>query len=257
MLRTSVGVLTSAVLACPGLARAGSEVRFMEARILCTVEVRVPDAPGERTPLVVALHGRGGAAASMLPIWDVLQDPKPVFVAPDAPYSVLLAGAQPEVGRSWALLSANRELWRRADPAVVDYVLDVLRDARSRHASGRVYLLGYSQGAAYAYRAAAREPQLIDGVIALAGILPTDVLPEDSLARAAGRVRVFIGHGLQDQAVSIEQSRRARDTLTRLGFAVTHREFEGGHGLNRDILLQAQAWMMRSEKEDETTGSIQ
>jgi phospholipase/carboxylesterase len=131
---------------------------------------------------------------------------------------------------------------------VVDYVLDVVRDARSRHASGRVYLLGYSQGAAYAYLAAAREPELIAGVIALAGILPTDLVPEESLARAAGKMKVFIAHGWQDQAVDIEQSRRARDTLKRLGFAVTHREFEGGHGLNRDILLQAQAWITSPEK---------
>lgn len=247
--RAASCLVVCAALAAPGSARAGDESFLAEARILCAVQVRIPEAKGDRKPpLLVALHGKGGTAEAMVTLWEALRDPRPIYVVPEAPYPLFVGGERPAMGWSWDVPSSDRQLWARADPLVVDYVLDVVRETGRKHASGGVYLMGHSQGVAYAYMAAAREPELIDGVIAFAGLLPTEALPEASLKQAAGRVRVFIAHGRQDQALDIQKSRQARDTLTRLGFDVTYREFEGGHGLTRDILHQAQSWMMAAEK---------
>jgi len=228
---------------------AADEVFFAEARILSPVRVRVPDSKKEgRPPLVVGLHGRGGTAQALAGVWEAFRDPKPVLVVPEAPYPLLVRAEQSTMGWSWDFPSSDRTLWAQADPLVVRYVLDVAREARKKHVTGGVYLLGHSQGVAYAYMAAVQDPDLVSGIIAFAGILPSEVLSEDSLRAVAGKLRVFIAHGQQDEALDPKESKRAKDILSRLGFSVTYREFQGGHGLSSDALRQAQAWMADGER---------
>ncbi|MGV8039211.1 MAG: alpha/beta hydrolase [Thermoanaerobaculaceae bacterium] len=242
----SLGLLvgtTLAVLAAP--ATGGEERVFVEARVLCPVLVR-SEPGGAKGPLVVGIHGRGDTAEGFARVWEAFGRPRPAFAVPEAPYPLLLTGGK--IGWSWDFPSQDRNLWARADPEVARYILAVVREVRASREVGGVYLLAHSQGVAYVFMAMAEEPGAVRGVIAFAGVLPGELLPDTALARAAAVTRVFIAHGRQDEAVGIASSRKARERLSRLGFDVTLREFEGGHTVPAEVLREAQDWIAASEK---------
>jgi phospholipase/carboxylesterase len=241
--------LLLAVLVGYAAAIAAAEGFYAEARILRPVYTRVPaTGEGAPPPLVVGLHGRGGTAEEFVKVWEMFRKPKPIFAVPEAPYPVILGGGAAQVGWSWDFPSQDRRLWAVADPLVAGYILDVVRETQKKKRSGGVYLLAHSQGVSYAYLAMAQEPDLVKGVIAFAGILPEETLPDDALQKAARRVKVFIAHGKKDRALDLKVSQKAKERLEKLGFSVTYREFDGGHTVPEGVLREAQAWIEATEK---------
>jgi len=83
---------------------------------------------------------------------------------------------------------------------------------------------GFSQGVAMAYRAAAFVPQPCDGIIALAGDVPPDVVP-----MAAGLPITLVGRGSEDAWYSVEKMTADLDTLRSAGVTVEEHVFSGGH----------------------------
>jgi predicted esterase len=188
-----------------------TELFHLEARVVCPVLVQAPaDVTSRRAPLLVMLHGRGGTIAGMAALWNALDDPKPIL-----------------------------------DGFVAQYVIETARAMCARHNCSGVYVMGHSQGVAYAYRAALTDPDLVKGVIAMAGSLDEKLIPDEMLAKAAGKVRVFIAHGRRDEAVSLDFSRKAREVLQSRGYDVVYKEFDGGHEINLQIVRDAQAWMRK------------
>jgi len=248
----AVFVLAAAAMAGPPpVAAAPQETINVEAGILSPVIVYVPAVAeaGAKPPLLVVLHGRGDTAASMAGIWNVLKDPKPLVALPEAPYPLLLTGDKGNsLGASWDSWSHDRTQWEQAAAKTTKYIVDTIRAVRKTHETGGVYLMGHSQGVTFAYLVAMQEPDLVRGVIAMAGYLEREVMPDETFARAAGKVAVFIGHGKRDAAVDPEVSRRAKTFLAERGFDVVLDEFDGGHNLTWEVTRRAQDWMMSLEQ---------
>ena len=123
------------------------------------------------------------------------------------------------------------------------------RHLSAKHRIGDVYLLGFSQGTAYAWATAIRYSERFRGVICFAGVLPPADKPwslfsTDHLRAAAPRLRAFVVHGDRDEAISVRHSKTAAQQLSGLGFAVEFRTFKGGHELPPAMLKKAARWMM-------------
>jgi predicted esterase len=84
--------------------------------------------------------------------------------------------------------------------------------------------VGFSQGVAMAYRAAAFVQRPCDGIIALAGDLPPDVAP-----LVSGLPPVLHGRGSDDKLYSADQFYKDVKTLRAGGARVTEHAFEGTH----------------------------
>lgn len=101
-------------------------------------------------------------------------------------------------------------------------------------------VVGFSQGAAQAYRVAAATPATCAGVIVLGGDLPPDVAP------AAGTLPpVLIGRGAADPWYT---AAKLDADVTRLGAAgadLTVCEFDGGHEWAEPFVAAAAAWLGR------------
>ncbi|TFG54855.1 MAG: hypothetical protein E4H35_06750 [Candidatus Aminicenantes bacterium] len=232
---------------------ASQETIYIEAGFLSPVLVRVPAEPAVKPPLLVVLHGRGDTAANMAGMWNGLMDPKPILAVLEAPYPMLLTGDKGSVlGWSWDPLSPDEKLWEQAVPKTAMYIINTILALRKKYETGEVFLLGHSQGVSYAYRVALQKPDLVKGVIAMAGYLDPERLPQKWFSRASGKVSVFIGHGRKDAQVDPEDSRKAKAYLSERGFAVILDEFEGGHSMTWDVVRRAQAWMNGIGMNDET-----
>lgn len=197
-----------------------------------------PRPPGiDRT--LVLFHGYGADEHDLLPIAHEL-DPRLRAVSLQGP--VALGGPM----RAWFRLTqdARRISFDPAEArealfAAVRAIEEIARDAP------RPLLLGFSQGAAVALGIALSRPDLPAAVISLSGVPPP--LEQPDLA-AADRLRgfpVFAAHGTEDPLLPIELGRTVRDELTRLGLAVTWREYEMGHMVVPREIADAAAWLKR------------
>jgi predicted esterase len=85
-------------------------------------------------------------------------------------------------------------------------------------------------------------PELFDGVVCFGGWFQEEWLPPEMIERA-NMLRIFISHGTKDESMSIDRAYASRDLLEQYGFDVTFVEFDGGHSLPVDTLLQVEQWI--------------
>ena len=121
----------------------------------------------------------------------------------------------------------------------VAYIANVLTAVADEFGITRPLIyVGFSQGAAMAYRAAALVQRPCDGVIALAGDVPPDVA-----AVAASLPRVLIGRGTQDKWYDDRKAGKDRFVLQQAGVNFTEHVFEGGHVFAPEFIATATAFV--------------
>ena len=107
----------------------------------------------------------------------------------------------------------------------VAYVGKVLAAVADEYGITRPLIyVGFSQGVAMAYRAAAFAQRPCDAVIALAGDVPPDVAP-----LAASLPKVLIGRGTEDKWYDADKAAKDLDLIKQAGIEVIEHVFEGGH----------------------------
>jgi len=128
------------------------------------------------------------------------------------------------------------------DHAIADniaYVGAVLAEvAAEGHLTRPLFYTGFSQGVAMAYRAAAFVPRPCDGVIALAGDVPPDVVP-----MAAGLPVTLIGRGTTDAWYMEEKAIADLASLGAAGVSVSEFVFEAGHVWDEAFIARAGAFL--------------
>ena len=121
------------------------------------------------------------------------------------------------------MTSLDRELAIEDNLAYVACVLEEV-EREFRLAPGLVYV-GFSQGAAMAYRCAARIPRPCQGVVVLGGDVPPDVADDPK----ASLPPVFIGRGTADTWYTEAKHARDLEVLRGRGASVEALVFDGGH----------------------------
>jgi phospholipase/carboxylesterase len=194
----------------------------------------MPDQPGPY-PTAVLLHGRLGDEDVMWLFRKAI--PRSWFVvAPRAPL--------PDAGHGFSWHVQPPGEWPELaafDPAV-DALTRFLRALPRLYNADpdRLYLMGFSQGAAVSIAAALRRPDLVRGIAGLVGFAPA-AQPKE----VAGRLKdmpVFMAVGLEDQTVPHEQSRRAADLLRAAGADVAYHEYPTGHKMTAEGIADMRRW---------------
>jgi phospholipase/carboxylesterase len=194
-----------------------------------------PEASGPH-PTVVMLHGRAGNEKVM---W-IFARTVPhtwLIVAPRAPV------ADPDGGYSWRLRQGNEwpalPAFREAVRAVSRFLsrLPALYNADSE----RVYLMGFSQGAATALATAMYQPGSVRGVAALAGFAPEAPAADPGWSNLK-QVPIFMAAGSQDTLVPVSRARECARALQEAGAALEYHEYETGHKLNSQGFRDLGRW---------------
>lgn len=180
--------------------------------------------PDQRTdaplPLVVMLHGAGGAAERFL---------KRFTQAPaDAGVALLVPSSR---SSTWDAIRGGMG----PDVSFLDRALakvfGMINVDPARLAVG-----GFSDGASYALSLGLVNGDLFRRVIAFSPGFVVD-------GAAHGKPQFFVSHGTSDQILPIDRcSRRIVPDLKRLGYDVTFREFDGGHEVPPAIATEALKW---------------
>ena len=106
----------------------------------------------------------------------------------------------------------------------------------------RLYLIGFSQGAAVSYAAAMREPALVAGIAGLVGF--ASGAPAKELAGRLNNMPVFMAVGVDDPTIPYQKSQESADFLRRAGADLEYHEYETGHKLTSAGLKDLGRWLL-------------
>jgi phospholipase/carboxylesterase len=204
--------------------------------------IRRPAAHSHRPPLLVLLHGIGADEEDLLGLAPAL-DPRFLVVSPRAPHL-----ARP-MGYAWYAIDwSTRPPTVDADQAEAsrELLATFVAETVARHGAdpGRVFLLGFSQGAILALGLSLARPDLVRGAVAHSGRLLPVFLSGAAAPEALSGLEVLLQHGSDDDVVPVERGREARDLLAPLlGERASYREYDLGHSISEESLADAAAWL--------------
>jgi phospholipase/carboxylesterase len=182
---------------------------------------------------VIMVHGRNAAPKNILDLVPALAHQGVAYVAPAA------------AGGTWYPLSFMAPIGQN-EPGVTSGIamLHGLIDDIVAHGvpTGRIVLLGFSQGACLVSTAAQRRAARFGGVIVYSGGLigpPGTMWPEQG---SFAGTPVFLGCSDRDAHIPEERVRASAAVFERMGADVTLRIYEGmGHAVNDDEIAWTRA----------------
>jgi predicted esterase len=179
------------------------------------------------------LHGYGQSAADMLSASSALAGGERLLVAPEGLSRFYLRSGTGPVGASW-MTREDREHEIRDCMRWLDGLAEHLRGSLGGR---RTVVLGFSQGAAAAWRWALLGSLKLERLISWGGALPTDL----DVGLHADRLRalqIHIVRGANDATYDAPALERDRERLAGIGVAVDAPGFQGGHRLDDALLRQ-------------------
>lgn len=181
---------------------------------------------GEARAVVVMLHGRGASAPDILGLAGSLEAPGLAFLAPQA------AGNTWYPHRFIEPTTANEPYLS----AALDTVAAVVGAAEAAGVpTGRIVILGFSQGACLATEFAARFPRRYGGVVGLSGgLIGTDAEVEAHAGDLKG-TPVILGCSDVDFHIPLARVNATSRVLGAMGASVDETIYPGmGHGIVDD-----------------------
>jgi phospholipase/carboxylesterase len=181
-------------------------------------------APNAELPLVVALHGHGGAGESFVKHFTSL-GVKARIVAPFGPEPAEHSGFEwfPRVAHM-----PQRQIGGVIRPAINRVGAWVAELEKVRATTGKPIVTGFSQGAILTYGLAFLKADMFSVACAMAGELPQDMLDHATLPPVRPEIHGF--HGVQDPTIPFARGKQTVNGLKALGFTVDFKAYPGvGH----------------------------
>jgi predicted esterase len=192
------------------------------------------DIPRPSRVTLVGFHGYKENAAMHLAVLRQIAGDRPAgLVSIQGLHRFYARGG--DVVASW-MTRDDREL---AIADNVAYVGLALAQVATEHDLTRPLIyVGFSQGVAMSYRAAALVQRPCDGIIALAGDVPPDVVP-----LAAALPQTLIGRGSGDAYYTAEKCAKDLEALRAAGVEASEHVFEGGHAWTPAFIDRSRAFL--------------
>lgn len=184
-------------------------------------------------PLLVGFHGYGETAPRMLDQLRAIGGSSWLLVSVQALNRFYTRGN--EVVANW-MTREDREL---AIEDNISYVASVVTEVKREHdVRAPLVYVGFSQGVAMAYRAAAFAGHACDGLVLLAGDVPPDVA-----AKASDLPPILLGRGTHEQWYTEAKAAADIKLLQDAGVHVTEHVFDAGHVWDESFSERARSFL--------------
>ncbi len=202
------------------------------------------DGAAEGAPLLLMLHGYGSNEKDLLGLAPMLDRRLRIMsLQAPLPMGYEMYGWFP-IEFTPDGITVDREAAGRALEILRSFLRETIETCRP--AGGKVFLMGFSQGAVMNYLTAFSSPELLHGVIALSGQLPDARLDAPLLLAAELKELPFlVVHGLYDDVLPIDKGREADRWLRSNVSNLTYREYPMGHEINDEALQLTSSWLSR------------
>ena len=195
------------------------------------------------------LHGLGADGNDFGPIVPELVAPgwPPIrFVFPHAPRRPITINGGMTM-RAWYDIT-GMEIAQRQDEAGIRASMAQLEALIAREVergipSTRIFLAGFSQGAAMVLSGGLRHTQPLAGIIALSGYLPLEQQLEAERSEANADVPIFLAHGSLDPVVPQTLGMLSRDFLRAHGYRVDWHSYAMAHQVCTEEIRDLRTWL--------------
>src|SRR5690606_15497971 len=204
--------------------------------------IKSPKISSEKSPVLIMLHGYGSDANDLFAFASEL--PEELFIiSAQAPYPL------PPYGNAWYAINFDSVHGKFSDDvqavesrekisAFIDEVIENYPvDANN------LTLLGFSQGTILSYAVALSYPQKVKNVIALSGYINLEIIDKDFKKNDFSGLSIYASHGTADQVIPISWARRSPEILKQLGIEYKYSEFQVGHGVAPQNLMELKSWI--------------
>lgn len=220
-----------------------SERFVISQHVALTYLERLPkeQSSGGKAPIIVLLHGRAAEAKTIFSIEGLL-DPRFHIVAFQAPF------ASEKGAFEWFRPEEEvptRELWEgnrfsAAEQILTEQVLGYL--AKANVDASKLFLWGFSQGAAMSLILGLRGTLKPKGVVPMSGFLPSPVKKWEALDRHA---KYLLVHGTNDEVLPPASSLSALRFLLEHGIRAEYHEYRGRHKMTLDSIAYINHWLCK------------
>jgi predicted esterase len=186
-------------------------------------------------PTLLLLHGTGGNEDDLLPLGRML-DPEAALLSPRGP---VLEHGMPRFFRRIAEGVFDVEDLKRRTVELADFVAAAAE--RYGFDPGRLFAVGYSNGANIAASLLILDPGVLAGAILMRPMVPFEPDAEERPSLAG--VPVLIAAGRRDPIARPEGAERLEALLGTRGAEVTLHWQDAGHGLERAEIEVARVWL--------------
>jgi predicted esterase len=194
---------------------------------------RFVPAEEPEAPTLLLLHGTGGDENDLLPLGRMLDEQAALL----SPRGKVLENGMPRFFRRLAmgvfdqedLVNRTHELAEFVTASASEYGFD----------PGRVFAVGFSNGANIAASLLLLHPDLLAGAVLLRAMAPF----EPEMSPDLSGTPVYLAAGRSDQMVPPESTERLAELLKAAGAEVTLDWQPGGHGIGRTEIDAARSWL--------------
>lgn len=198
---------------------------------------------------VIWLHGLGADGNDFVPIVQelVAKDwPAIRFVFPHAPKRPVTINMGMSM-RAWYDITGMEIAQKQDEAGIRDSITHleslIAREVERGIAASRIFLAGFSQGAAMVLSGGLRHADALAGIIALSGYLPLEKQLADERSPANAQVPLFIGHGSVDPVVPQTLGMLTRDYLRNLGYTVDWHSYPMAHQVCAEEITDLRNWL--------------
>jgi|SRR5579884_745782 len=107
----------------------------------------------------------------------------------------------------------------------------------------RLYVGGFSQGAAMSGALALLEPERVAGAVMISGYLPPPTEARAYAEGSGGGRPFFQSHGTNDTVVPLIYAQQTRDFLIGIGVDLTYHDYPIGHEVSAEELADLASWL--------------
>jgi|TARA_Y100000294_G_C8521057_1_gene322907 predicted esterase len=186
---------------------------------------------GEKTDIVVVgLHGWTGDEQSLIPVSIGVRCPNSLWVLPRAPFK---AQKIPK-GFSWYDKPPDSKKELMFPIRIIEKIVEYFR--REMGDEIKIFLLGFSQGAALSAGAGLYLDSKLNGVISIAGFVRKEFVELSGIKSKENFSPILILHGTKDEIVPIEKGNELKNVCTELGQKVEFITYEGKHKIPVSVM---------------------
>ncbi|PZR20109.1 MAG: esterase [Flavobacterium psychrophilum] len=203
--------------------------------------VRQPKVKTTHPPVVILMHGVGSNENDLFSLADQFPD------------NFLVLSA-----RGPLTLSTGRYAWFHVDFATGKPVINFEEQEKSRQLiakfiseikniyhpdNNNIYLCGFSQGGIMSYGVALTNPGLVKGIAVMSGRLLQEIRPMVQPSEELKKLNVFISHGVEDELLTIDYARDAKQWLENKGISPEYHEYHAAHQLLPQMANDMLKWL--------------
>ncbi|WP_345815777.1 alpha/beta hydrolase [Paraburkholderia sp. PREW-6R] len=211
--------------------------------------IEIDTAPNPEFAVIV-LHGLGADANDFVPLVPELRlasGPAVRFVFPNAPEMAVTAN-NGYVMRAWYDILSFQSIERQVDEAGLDASCASVRQliaAQNQRGipTSKIFLAGFSQGAAMTYTAGLTHRDTLGGLIVLSGYVPSRAFIESRIAPANRHTPIFAAHGAFDDVLPIQLGEAARDFALAQGHDVAWHAYPMPHSVCGEEVDALRGWL--------------